>query len=274
MGRVRQARSLYHSLLLDDPLHPDAHAGRRALRDAGQWGVAVAYEYAAVRDITGSGEDPDDWQEAGVSMFWRGAHRQTWDLEYRWMERHQQQAQELTLQGAQGLNRNWILRLHIGAALSGRLLPLTRAGVGGSYRFTDEVFGTLDLRHLHFRKVDVVQAIPATTWRWHPRGTVEGRLYLSQNLFANQRDKSSATGLVQASWQFAANNSVALHYAIGQDNSIDPVPGFVTEDSFQSVGIQLRLDGPRGWVLHPAYRYERHQRFDLQAFRFAVAARF
>jgi tetratricopeptide (TPR) repeat protein len=274
MGRVRQARSLYHSLLVDDPLHPDAHAGRLALREIGQWGVAVAYEYATVRDITGSGEDLDDWQEAAISMFWRRPHRQAWGLDYRWMERHQQQAQEITLHGAQGLNRHSILRLHIGAALSGRQLPLTRLGLGGSYRITDEIFSTLDLRHLHFHNVDVVQAIPATTWRWNPRGTVEGRLYLSQNLFANQRDKTSVTGLVQASWRFAANNSVALHYAIGEDDSIDPVPGIVANNSFQSVGIQLRIDGPSGWVLHPAYRYERHQRFALQAFGLAVAARF
>lgn len=274
MGRVRQARSLYHSLLLDDPLHPDAHAGQAALREIGQWGAAVAYEYAAVRDITGSGKDPEDWQEAAVSIFWRRPQRQTWGLDYRWIERHDQDAQELQLHGARGLNRDWILRLHIGAALSGRLLPRSRLGFGASYRFSDEIFGTLDLRHQHFQKVDVVQAIPAAIWRWHPRGTMEGRLYLSRNLFANQRDKTSVTGLVQSAWRFAGNNSVALHYAIGEDNSIDPVPGFVANDSFQSLGIQLRLDGPNGWALHPAYRYERHQRLALQAFGLAVAARF
>jgi YaiO family outer membrane protein len=274
MARVRQARSLYGSLLRDDPLHPDAHAGRLALRDIGEWGAAVAYEYAVLRDRSGSGTDPADWQEAQLSLFWRRPARQTWGLDYRWVERQQQRAQEIVLNAAQGWNRDWILRLHAGAALNGEMLPAVRVGAGAHHRFTDKLFGGLDVRYLHYRDVDVLQFVPTATWRWHPRGTAEGRLYAAQNLFRDGPDKTSLTGLLQTSWRFAGNHSLVLHYAVGDDNSFDPVPGLIASDSFQSVGLHLRLAGPHGWTLHPAYRFERHERFQLHAVGAALAVRF
>jgi YaiO family outer membrane protein len=274
MGRVRQARSLYQSLLRDDPLHADARAGRLALRDIGEWGAAVAYEYAALSDTTGSGADLDDWHEATLSLFWRRPMRQTWGLEYRWIERHHDQAQELVLDAAQGLDRNWIVRVHGGIGLSGSLVPTVRAGGGVRYRFHDNWFAGLDLRYLHFRTVDVIQVIPASTWRWHPRGTLEGRVYISQNLIEDGSRVAGLTALVQTSWRFAGPHSVAVHYAIGTDNSFDPVPGLIANDSFQSVGVHLRLEGLGSWTVHPAYRYEAHQRFELHAVGLAASMRF
>jgi YaiO family outer membrane protein len=274
MGRVRQARSLYHSLLRGEALHTDAHAGRLALRDMGEWGAALAYEFATLRDSTGSGANLDDWHEAQLSVFWRRPQPLSLSLDYRWIDRHQEQAQELTFHVARGLNRNWILRLHSGAALAGRLLPSARLGAGVDYRFHDAMFGALDVRYLHFPDVAVVQVVPAATWRWHPRGTVEGRVYLGQNMFRHGSDRVSVTGMLQSSWRLTGSLAVALHYAIGDDNSFDPIPGLIADDSFQSVGGHLRLEGPHGWTLHPAYRYERHQRFELHAFGMALSTRF
>jgi YaiO family outer membrane protein len=274
MGRVRHARSLYNSLLRDDPLNLDARAGRLALRDIGEWGVVTGYEYAVLRDTTGYGNDPADWQEALVSAFWRRPFRETWNIEYRWIERNREDGQQVLLDWSRGLNRDWLIRLNAGMGLNGDIVPKLRAGAGASHRFSERLYGNLDGRYLRFANVDVWQVFPGAIWRWHPRGTVEARVYLSHNVFDDGTDESSLTWLLQTSWQLTRDVTAAVHYARGNENSFDPVPGLVAHDTFQSVGAHLRLDGPAGWSLHPAYRYERHQRFDLHAIGLGFSTRF
>jgi YaiO family outer membrane protein len=274
MGRVRQARSLYNSLLRDDPLHADARAGRLALRDTGEWGVATGYEYAILGDITGEGNDPADWQEAHVSAFWRRPFRETWKLEYRWIERNREDGQQVLVDWSRGLNRDWLMRLNVGTGLDGDIVPRFRAGAGASHRFSERLHGHLDARYLRFSDVDVWQAFPGALWRWHPRGSVEARVYLSYNVFQAGADELSVTWLLQTSWQLTRDVAAAIHYARGNENSLDPIPGLIANDTFQSIGAHLELEGPVGWSFRPAYRYERHQRFDLHAFGLAFSARF
>jgi YaiO family outer membrane protein len=273
-GRIRQARSLYESLLREDPLSADARAGRLALADISELGATVGYEYAFLRDTTGAAPDPADWQEFLASVYWRRPFRHTWTIEYHWYARNRETAQDLWFDATRALDRNWLARLHVAVAPSADIVARARAAVGASRRLTDTLFLGLDLRYLRYTDVNVWQAIPSLAWRWHPRGNLEGRLYLTENAFDLGQHEESLTWLIQASWQLGRRSTVALTCAQGNDNSIDPIPGLIANDRFRSLGLNLRWGWHDHWVLQPAYRYESHERFDLQAVSLSVLRRF
>lgn len=63
-----------------------------------------------------------------------------------------------------------------------------------SRRLAGTVVGSLGYRYLDYPTSVVHQVQPAITW-YHPRGEVEGRVYLTSN---RARDRTSATGLLRA----------------------------------------------------------------------------
>jgi YaiO family outer membrane protein len=273
-GRIRQGRSLYNSILRNDPLAADAHAGLLALAEYSEWGVSAGYEYDVVRDTSDLGAGFADWQEAFLSTYWRRPFRQTWTLEYRWYDRHEAQAHQLGLDWTRALGRDWILRLNAAGAQDEEIIAQWRLGGGISRRLADTVWVGLDGRYLDFVDVNVWQLIPGVTWRWHPRGTIEGRLYLSENRFETGTTEASLTWLVQASWQIGRQSLATLFYAQGDEDSLDPIPGLIANDRYLSVGGSLRLGLNRHWVLQPAYRFERHEQFDLHGLGLTLTRRY
>lgn len=63
-----------------------------------------------------------------------------------------------------------------------------------SRRMVGTVVGSLGYRYLDYPTSVVHQVQPAITW-YHPRGEVEGRVYLTAN---RARDRTTATGLIRA----------------------------------------------------------------------------
>jgi YaiO family outer membrane protein len=273
-GRIRQGRSLYNSILRGDPLAADAHAGLLALAEVSEWGITAGYEYDSLRDTSEQGADYADWQEAFVSTYWRRPFRQTWVLEYRWYDRHNTQAHQLGLDWTRGFGRDWILRLGATAAHDEDIIAKWRMGGGVSHRLAETLWAGLDGRYLDYTGVDVWQVVPSATWRWHPRSTMEGRLYLSANRFRDGGAESSVTWLIQASWEFDPHSVLTLFYAQGDEDSLDPIPGLIANDRYLSVGAHYRFWWNRHWSIQPTYRFERHDQFDLHGFGLNVSRRF
>ena len=274
MGRVQQARSLYGAILRDDPLAVDVRTARTAWRDAHEWGVSTGYEYDFRQSKDPAGGDPGDWQEAFVSAFWRQPLRQTWSFEYHWYDRLNEEANQVLGTWTTALDRDWILELNGGVALTGEAIPKWRAGAGVNRRFLDNLFGTLDFSYLSFRDVQVAQLAPSVLWRWHPRSTVETRLYLSENFFDIGSNQTGWTWVLNGSWELGRQSSIALNYAIGNEDNLDPVPGLIGEDQFQSAGVTLRLGWRHRWVVQPTYRFETHETYRLHGLGLGVSCRF
>jgi YaiO family outer membrane protein len=273
-GRIRQGRSLYSSILRTDPLAADAHAGLLALAEVSEWGVNAGYEYDWLRGTSESGADFPDWQEAFVSTYWRRPFRQTWTIEYRWYDRHEAQAHQLSLDWTRALGRAWILHLNAAGADDEAIIAKWRFGGGISHRLADTLWVGVDGRYLDFSDVNVWQLVPAVTWRWHPRGALEGRLYLSDNRFQAGASESSMTWLVQASWETGRQSVLTLFYAQGDEDSLDPIPGLIANDRYLSVGGSFRFHVDRHWMFQPAYRFEQHEQFDLHGIGLTVSRRF
>jgi YaiO family outer membrane protein len=273
-GRIRQARSLYNSILRNDPLAADAHAGLIALGDVSEWGISAGYEYDALQDTSGAGAEFEDWQEAFVSTYWRRPFRQTLALEYRWFDRHDARAQQIGLDWARALDRDWVARLSAAGAQDADIIAKWRAGGGISHRLTETLWAGLDARFLDYTDVNVWQVIPSATWRWHPRSTMEGRLFLSDNQFKGGGAETSLTWLFQASWEFSRQSVLTLFYAQGDENSLDPIPGLIANDQYLSVGANFRFWLNRHWSIQPSYRFESHDQFDLHGLGLNVTRRF
>ncbi len=273
-GRIREGRSLYHSILRDDPLAADARAGRIALADVSEWGIAAGFEYDSLRDTSASGAGLSDWREAFLSTYWRRRFRQTWTLEYRWFDRYQAEAHQLGLDWTRVLDTDWILRLNAAGADDEDIIAKWRLGGGVSHKLTETLWAGIDGRFLDYSDVNVWQFIPSLTWRWHPRGTVEGRIYVSDNQFETGEGETSLTWLVQSSWEFNRSALVTLYYAQGDEDSLNPIPGLIANDHYRSAGVRLKLNGNRSWQLQPAYRYEEHRNFDLHGIALTVSHQF
>jgi hypothetical protein len=182
-GRIRQGRSLYNSILRNDPLAADAHAGLLALAEVSEWGITAGYEYDSLRDTSEQGADYADWQEAFVSTYWRRPFRQTWVLEYRWYDRHNTQAHQLGLDWTRGFGRDWILRLSAAGAHDEDIIAKWRMGGGVSHRVAEWLWAGLDGRYL-----DYTVWMCGSSCRASPGAGIRGarwkaRLYLSDNRF-------------------------------------------------------------------------------------------
>jgi YaiO family outer membrane protein len=273
-GRIRQGRSLYSSILRNDPLAADAHAGLLALADVSEWGVHAGYEYDVLRDTSPANAGISDWQEAFIATSWRRPFHQTWVVEYRWHDRYDSQAHQLALDWTRALDRDWILRLNAAGAQDEDIIAKWRFGGGISHRVADILWVGLDGRYLDYSGVNVWQLVPAITWRWHPKGTLEGRLYLSDNQFQTGASETSLTWMLQASWETGRHSMLTLFYAQGDEDSLDPIPGLIANDTFLSVGARYRFSLNRHWHLEPAYRFEQHEHFDLHGLGLTVSRRF
>ena len=274
MSRVREARSLYNRLLRDDPLAADVRAARAALREMHEWEIATGFEYDLRQDNSGSGVDPDDWQETFISASWRRPVRNTYAVEYHWYRRFGEPANQLLAEWTQAVDRDWIVRLNGGVALSGNIIPKWRLGAGANYRLRDNLFGTLDFNYLAFVDTQVAQAVPGLLWRWHPRSTLETRLYLSESLFEVGGSQTGYTWLCRGSWQLSRESVLLLHGAVGNENNLDPVPGLIGRDNFAGGGIALRLGWRHRWQWSPAYRFEAHETYLLHGLGLSLSCRF
>lgn len=273
-GRVRQARSLYASLLRQDPLAADPRAGLQALRDTHELGVTVGYEYDVRSDTSGDNVETPDWQEAFAEGFWRLPAHQTFSFGYHLFERDGDVDHQLPLEWSTRLSRDWLFRLRAAPAIQADYIAHIRAGAGASFRLHDRLWAGLDTHYLHFSDVDVWQLVPAVDWRWHPRGTVEGRLYIAHNQLESGNANQSVTFALDASWQLGTQSLIIARFAIGDENSANPTADLIGNDQLQSYGIELRLGAQHRWTLTPAYRYEMHDRFDLHALGLSLGFRY
>jgi YaiO family outer membrane protein len=140
-----------------------------------------------------------------------------------------------------------------------------RLGAGASRALADTLFLDLDAHYLEFNDIQVFQLVPGISWRWHPRSTLHGRLYLARNTLDSGTANNSYTGLAQASWQLGPHALLALTGAWGDENNANPTADLIGNDSYQSYGVSLRFLGRHRWSLIPSYRYEIHRDFDLHA---------
>jgi YaiO family outer membrane protein len=271
-GRIRQARSLHESLIRQDPLAADPRAAHRALDEANEMGASVGYEYGLRNDTTGSGVDLDAWQEGFLSAFWRIPYAQTVAATYRWYERESDLDHQLWLEWSRGLGRSWVVRASVVPGIDADYVARWRFGLGASGRVRENLFAGLDGYYLNFTDVEVWQLAPVLTWRWHPRGTLEGRVYLADNrLLDSGQSKASVTWGLNASWQLADQSLLTLRAAVGDENSANPTRDLIANDDFQSYGIDFRLGWRHRWWVQPVYRYEVYEKFDLHAIGLSVA---
>jgi YaiO family outer membrane protein len=264
-GNVRQARSLYASILRGDPTDTDRRDALRNLRSANQWGFAGGYEFSDLRGLDGN-PDPANWQEAFAGVFWRQPVRQSWALEYRWFERADTDASQVRLDYGIGLDQDWIVRAHAAPAAEGDIIPRLKLGGGASYRVLDPFFATFDFEWLTFSDLDVYQFAPGLSWRWHPRSIIDTRVYLNNNVLESGTSEWTTTWVLNASWEFAPQSSARLSFAVGDESVANPIRDLIGNDNIVSVGLSANLGLGRKWSLIPAWRYERHDRFDLNAF--------
>ncbi len=264
-GQVREARSLYASILRGDPADTDRRDAQRALRSANQWGFATGYEFSDLRSTT-EAPDPADWQEAYAGVFWQQPMRQSWALEYRWFERSNEDASQLRLDYGVGLDEDWLLRAHAAPAAEGDIIPRFKLGGGTSYRVRDPFFATFDFDWLTFSDLDVYQFAPGLSWRWHPRSTVDTRVYFNNNVLNTGTSEWTSTFVLNANWEFASQSAARLSLAVGDESLANPIRDLIGNDSVASIGLSLNLGLGHKWMLVPAWRYERHDRFELNAF--------
>ncbi len=264
-GSLQTARSLYASILRGDPADTDRREARRALQSANQWGLASGYEFSALRSTTGD-PDPADWQEAFAGTFWRQPTRQSWALEYRWFERSNEQASQVRLDYNLGLDQDWILRGHAAPGMEGDLIPRLKLGGGASYRVLDPFFATVDFEWLTFSDLEVYQLAPGLSWRWHPRSTLDTRVYVNHLVLDTGPSDWTATWVLNARWELTQNSSARLSFAVGDESVANPIRDLIGNDRVTSVGLSLNWGLGHKWTLIPAWRYERHDRFYLNAF--------
>jgi YaiO family outer membrane protein len=274
LGRVQSARSLYASLLRDDPLAADTRAARAALQDAHEWAVTIGVEYDLRQDNTGTGAPADNWLEAFVSASWRRPIRNTYTVEYHAYRRFGESADQLLAEWTQAVDRGWIVNLNGGVGFGGNFIPNWRLGGGASYRIRDNLFANLDLNYLSYVDTQVAQVVPGLLWRWHPRSTLENRLYLSQSRFDAGGSQPGYTWLCQGSWQLSRESVLLLHGAVGNENNLDPIPGLIGNDRFAGGGVSLRLGWQHRWELAPAYRFEAHETYLLHGLGLSLSCRF
>ena len=157
-----------------------------------------------------------------------------------------------------------------GAGIDADYTSLWRAGAGLSRTLTDNLFLDLDVQYLAFQDLQVGQLIPGVTWRWHPRGTLRGRVYLAHNQLDSGTADQSLTGVADATWQLGSQSLLLITGAWGDENSANPTADLIGNDSLQSYGCALRLGWLHRWTLIPSYRYEIHRQFDLHALGLAL----
>jgi YaiO family outer membrane protein len=264
-GEVRQARSLHESLLRQDPLAADPRAARRALNERNELGGAIGYEHQMRRDTTGMVDDIDDWREAFVSAFWRRPHSVTTSLEYRSYERSRDSDHQLFATIAAEVDPSWIVRARGAVGFDTDYTSRYRLGGGANRELTHTLYANFDVNYLRFTDLDVWQLVPAVVWRWHPRGTAEGRVYVGFNQLDSGPDETSLTGLVNLSWQLGRQSLLIAHGAWGDENAANPTSDLIGNDSFKSYGLRARFGWRDRWHVEPAYRYDRHEQFDLHA---------
>lgn len=264
-GSVQEARSLYAAILRGHPADTDRREALRALQSANQWGLATGYEFSDLRSTTGN-PNPADWQEAFAGAFWRQQTRQNWALEYRRFERADEQASQLRLDYNVGLEKDWILRGHAAPRVAGDITPRLKLGGGASYRVMDSFFATIDLEWLTFSDLDVYQFAPGLNWRWHPRSTLDTRVYFNHNVLNSGTGDWTATWVLNANWELTQNSSARLSFAVGDECIANPIRDLIGNDSITSVGVSLNWAIGDRWTLIPGWRYERHENFYLNAF--------
>lgn len=274
MGRVGQARSLYSSLLENDPMGSDIVAGKVALRDSHEWGVTVGYEYDLRRSTTGNDADLPAWQQSFVSAFLRRPFVQTFSIEYDWFDRGDAQAGQVLLGWTRGMGPDWIVQMNGGVGLSGDIVPQWRAGAGASYRVFGEFFGNLDFNYQKFAPVDVLQIVPGAIWQWNPRGRLALRAYVTQYWSPDGATDQGVFWSVDQSWQFGSESWLIVNFGAGGKGVTDDQIVLYGDDTKQGIGISWRQGWKHRWLIQPAYRYEVHETFDLQAFSLSVGCRF
>ncbi|HSH15728.1 MAG TPA: tetratricopeptide repeat protein, partial [Verrucomicrobiae bacterium] len=114
-GKIKQARSLYSSLLRGDPTNTDQADALRYLQSNNEWGFASGYEYSVLNNTVG-GPDPANWQEAFFGVFYQQPVKQGWGLEYRWFERNDETASQVRLDYTTALGPDWIWRANVAPA--------------------------------------------------------------------------------------------------------------------------------------------------------------
>lgn len=138
-----------------------------------------------------------------------------------------------------------------------------------SRRLAGTVVGSLGYRYLDYPTSVVHQVQPAITW-YHPRGEVEGRVYLTSN---RARDRTSATGLIRALHDLTSRVRLAGGFSYGDrifdiaslpqgDQRAWQVYGWtrlgITPRDFATVGFAVAHERPafdiRTWQL--GYRRE------------------
>jgi len=274
MGRVGQARSLYSSLLDNDPMASDIVAGKIALRDSHEWGVTVGYEYDLRRNTSGSNADLPAWQQWFVSAFLRSPFVQTFSVDYNWYDRGDAQAGQVLVGWTRGLGPDWIVQMNTGFGISGDIVPQWRMGAGASYRVFGECFGNLDLNYQHFEPVDVLQIIPGIIWQWNPRGRLAARVYVTQYWSPGGATDQGVFWSIDQSWQFGTESWLIVNLGAGGKGVTDDQIVLYGDDTKRGFGVSWRQGWMHRWLIQPAYRYEVHETFDLHAFSMSVGCRF
>lgn len=264
-GGVQQARSLYASILRGNPADTDRRAALRAWQPANEWGLTSGLEFSDLRSTTAD-PDPSDWREVFVGGFWRQPTRQNGALEYRRFERADEQASQLRLDYNVGLDQDWILRSHVAPGVEGDLLPRLKLGGGASYRVVDSFFATIDLEWLTFSDLNVYRFAPGLNWRWHPRSTLDTRVYFNHNVLNSGTGDWTATWVLNANWELTQNSAARLSFAVGDERVANPIRDLIGNDNFTSVGVSLNWGVGDRWTLIPGWRHERHENFYLNAF--------
>lgn len=259
--QVAYARSLYSSILRNDPTLLDARAGLTALKLANQYGLASGYEYSFLNDTSGAGQNLPDWQEFYLNAWTKAKHQQVYTFEYRWLNRFGKTASQVYGLLSKGINNNWIVRANLGKSICGDFIANWRGGFGLSYKITPDLFAGTDLNYIDFDDVNVKQVIPSITYRWHPKWTSEIRFYLSNTEFNGSSDSFGLTTYFDLGWQWKEQSGIKLFFAIGDENAADLTRDLVTEQQFSAVGIILRLGFKNKWQLEPLWRYESHKNF-------------
>lgn len=264
-GQVKQARSLYSSILHGDPTNTDPGDALRLLQSGNQWGFASGYEYSVLNNTVG-GPDPANWQEAFVGVFYTQPIKHGLGLEYRWFERSNETASQIRLDYTTVTGPDWIWRANVAPAAVGDIIPRLRLGGGTSYRVVDPFFVGMDFAWLTFSDLDVYQFAPGFTWRWHPRSTIDSKLYVSSNVLDTGAANSTLTWVANANWELSKQSSARLSFATGGESVTNPIRRLINNDDITSVGLSMRIGLRHRWTLEPAWRFEMHKNFNLNAF--------
>ena len=94
---------------------------------------------------------------------------------------------------------------------------------------------------------------------------MDTRVYLNNNVLQAGTSEWTSTWVLNANWELTQRSSARLSFAAGDESVANPLRNLIGNDHITSVGLSLNVGLGNKWTLVPAWRYERHENFDLNA---------